>query len=174
MQEYLEMYGLRGVINRCGVLTGPWQMGKVDQGFVVLWVAQHVFEGPLSYIGFGGSGKQVRDILHIDDLYRLLDAQIKCLDELNGQVFNVGGGRAISVSLQELTVLCKEETGNYLDIQRVPETRQADIRVYLSDCHRVCEKTGWVPAITPAEIVSEIASWIRDKRVWLEPILAQA
>lgn len=68
MQEYLAMYGLRGVINRCGVITGPWQMGRVDQGVVVYWVARHVFGGPLSYIGYGGSGKQVRDILHIEDL----------------------------------------------------------------------------------------------------------
>ena len=173
MQEYLEMYELRGVVNRCGVLAGPWQMGKVDQGVIVLWIARHVFGVPLNYIGFGGSGKQVRDILHIDDLYRLIDVQINCLDALSGEVFNVGGGREISVSLQELTTLCEEVTGNRIDISRVPDTRPADIRVYLSDCRRVCEQTGWVPSIRPVDIITEIARWIYDHRVQLEPILAE-
>ena len=70
--EYVALYGLRAVINRCGVLTGPWQMGKVDQGFVVLWAARHLFGGALSYNGFGGAGLQVRDVLHVEDLYRLI------------------------------------------------------------------------------------------------------
>ena len=61
-----------GVINRCGVIAGPWQMGKVDQGVVALWVAKHHFEQELSYIGYGGAGKQVRDVLHIDDLLELV------------------------------------------------------------------------------------------------------
>jgi CDP-paratose 2-epimerase len=62
IEEYRVMYGLRAVINRCGVISGPWQMGKVDQGFVVLWLARHLFGGPLSYMGFGGDGLQVRDV----------------------------------------------------------------------------------------------------------------
>ena len=76
IQEYGAMYGLRYIINRCGVLAGPWQMGKVDQGVFALWVAMHHFERELSYIGWGGQGKQVRDLLHIDDLAELLDLQL--------------------------------------------------------------------------------------------------
>jgi CDP-paratose 2-epimerase len=75
--EYVALYGLRAVVNRCGVLTGPWQMGKVDQGFVVLWAARHLFGGPLSYNGFGGAGLQVRDALHVDDLFRLIRDQVE-------------------------------------------------------------------------------------------------
>ena len=66
LQEYIESYKIRGIINRCGVITGPWQMGKVDQGVFVLWVARHIFGGKLSYIGYEGKGKQVRDFIHID------------------------------------------------------------------------------------------------------------
>ena len=123
LQEYLDMYGLHGVINRCGVITGPWQMGKVDQGVVVLWVARHVFGGALSYIGYGGQGKQVRDMLHIDDLFRLVLYEIEHLDTLSGSIFNVGGGHAVSVSLQELTAVCRELTGEALDIGSVPAER---------------------------------------------------
>src|SRR5438477_348415 len=92
IEEYAYAYGLRAVVDRCGVLAGPWQMGKVDQGFVALWVARHLFEGRLSYIGFGGSGKQVRDVLHVDDLCDLVTRQIARLDDVGGEVFNVGGG----------------------------------------------------------------------------------
>ena len=98
------MYGLRAVINRCGVISGPWQMGKVDQGFVVLWLSRHLFGGPLSYMGFGGHGLQVRDVLHVDDLYDLIVRQLNGLNEYSGSLFNVGGGMASSVSLRELTV----------------------------------------------------------------------
>ena len=63
--EYCEMYSMRALINRCGVLAGPWQMGKVEQGFVSLWLARHLYGGELVYSGFGGLGLQVRDILHV-------------------------------------------------------------------------------------------------------------
>ena len=170
MQEYLEMYRLRGIINRCGVITGPWQMGKPEQGFVVLWVARHVFGGSLSYIGFEGNGKQVRDILHIEDLYRLLKIQIDHLEELKNQIFNVGGGREVSLSLQELTALCEQATGNRIDIQRVSETRPADIRIYMSDCRKVRERTGWMPFIQAGDIINEVAAWIHDHGIQLRPI----
>lgn len=77
LQEYLEMYGLRGVINRCGVIAGPGQMGKVDQGVAVLWMARHLYGGALQYIGYGGAGRQVRDLVHVDDILRLVLVQIE-------------------------------------------------------------------------------------------------
>ena len=94
VEEYRAMYGLRTVINRCGVISGPWQMGKIDQGFVVLWLSRHLFGGPLSYMGFGGHGFQVRDVLHVDDLYDLIVRQLNGLNEYSGSLFNVGGGMA--------------------------------------------------------------------------------
>ncbi len=100
IQEYNEFYKLPTVINRCGVLTGPWQMGKVDQGVMVLWIAKHFFEQKLSYIGYGGEGKQTRDILHVADLCRLVDWQIHNFEKVNGEILNAGGGVDVSVSLQ--------------------------------------------------------------------------
>ena len=136
IQEYMAAYGIQGVINRCGVITGPWQMGKVDQGFVVLWLARHMWNGNLSYIGYGGKGKQVRDILHIEDLYNLLRMQIDQLDEISGSVYNVGGGPELSISLYELTQICRDLTGHKIPIDSVFETRQADIPYYISDCRK--------------------------------------
>ncbi|MFA6149723.1 MAG: NAD-dependent epimerase/dehydratase family protein [Chitinophagaceae bacterium] len=171
IQEYCELAGVKAVINRCGVLTGPWQMGKVDQGVIVLWIARHIFQGKLGYFGYGGTGKQVRDILHIDDLYRLVDWQIHNIDKINGEIFNVGGGADCSVSLQELTRLCEKATGNKIQIDTVTENRVADIRIYLTDNTYVTQKTGWEPQINPEQIVKDITEWIIENRSILEPIL---
>ena len=76
------MFGLPTVIDRCGVIAGPWQMGKVDQGVFTYWVLAHHFGRPLRYIGYGGTGKQVRDLLHVDDLVDLIDAQLARPDAL--------------------------------------------------------------------------------------------
>lgn len=171
LQEYTAAYGIRGIINRCGVLTGPWQMGKIDQGFVALWVARHLWKGELAYIGYNGTGKQVRDILHIEDLYALLQRQIKSLDNYSGKIFNVGGGREVSVSLCELTEFCQEITGNKIAITSIPETRKADIPYYVSDCRYIESISGWKPARTVRKIVEDMCEWIQENSVVLEPIL---
>ena len=171
IQEFDQFYNFKAVINRCGVLAGPWQMGKVDQGVTVLWVARHFWKKPLSYIGYGGTGKQVRDILHVDDLFLLLDYQLHHMDELNGKTFNVGGGLESSLSLKELTALCQQVTGNTIDISEVKDNRQADIRIYVTDNTQVTKITGWKPTILPVEIVKQIFFWLRNNEKILQPIL---
>ena len=172
LQEYATSYGIKGIINRCGVLTGPWQMGKVDQGVIVLWVAKHLFEGELSYIGYGGTGKQVRDILHITDLFNLLTKQLKTVDSWNCEIFNVGGGLSGSVSLCELTTMCREFTGNTVPVHSVKETRANDLLCYLSDSAKVQKRYDWKPERSPPHIIEEITAWIRDNATALKPILA--
>ncbi len=172
IQEYMAAYGIRGVILRCGVLTGPWQMGKVDQGFVVLWLARHLWPGRLAYIGYGGKGKQVRDILHVNDLYALVCVLLDQMEEISGTVFNVGGGRDRTVSLCELTEICQEITGNKIPVEAIAETRKADIPYYVSDCRRVQQRTGWKPRWEVADMVDDIYAWLRDHEVLLRPILA--
>lgn len=172
LHEYIDTYKLKGIINRCGVITGPWQMGKVDQGVVVLWVAKHYFKKPLSYIGYGGSGKQVRDILHVQDLFNLVKLQLEDVEKYSDTVFNVGGGTEISVSLRELTELCIASTKNTVKIDRISENRPNDLISYISDCQKIQSLSGWRPTTSPRAIVEEITRWIHDHRVALEPILA--
>lgn len=171
IEEYTALAGLKTVVNRCGVITGPRQMGKVDQGVVVLWLAKHYWKQKLSYIGYEGTGKQTRDILHINDLFNLVDYQSHNIDTLNGEVFNVGGGNEVSISLLELTQLCEEITGNKIEISRIPETRAADIRLYITDNSYVTSKTGWKPEISPKQIISDIFAWIKENESDLEKIL---
>ena len=84
------MFGIKYLINRCGVLSGPWQFGVEDQGFVSLWIRSHINKNSLKYKGYGGYGQQVRDILHIDDFCELLLLQIKKFDKIYNNTFNVG------------------------------------------------------------------------------------
>lgn len=172
IQEFIEMYGIRGVINRCAVLTGPWQMGKVDQGVVVLWAARHLYGGELGYFGYGGTGKQVRDILHVDDLFKLLIKQYEDMDRHNGAVYNVGGGQDISISLCELTELCQKYSGNTINIKKVEETRVADIPYFITDNTKVEEATGWSPQIGREQILEEITHWLREHEASLKDILS--
>lgn len=170
--EYQQLLGLKTIINRCGVLTGPYQMGKVDQGVVVLWAARHFWKKDLGYFGFGGTGKQVRDILHVADLFELLDYQLNHLDELNGKTMNVGGGLEVSTSLRELTAVCEEISGNRINIKSVPETRTADIPLYLTDNSLVTELTGWTPTHSVHAIMEDVFKWIGENEKELAPLLA--
>ncbi|MBL8747998.1 MAG: NAD-dependent epimerase/dehydratase family protein [Planctomycetes bacterium] len=173
IEEYAAAYGMRAVVNRCGVLTGPWQMGKVDQGFIVLWASRHLFGKPLAYMGFGGHGHQVRDILHVADLYDLLRVQVRDFDAHRGRVYNVGGGHGVSVSLAELTALCAKRTGGASPtIGKDPETRAADIPFYVTDNARVTARTGWQPRRTVDHVLDDVFAWLREHRGALEPILA--
>lgn len=171
IREYVDMFGLEAVINRCGLIAGPWQMGKVDQGVVALWVAKHHYKKQLSYIGYGGSGKQVRDILHINDLFRLLQTQLKGIEKYNGGVYNVGGGMEQSASLLELTKLSEKHTGQKITIDKVPSERKGDIRIYVTDNSKVTKETGWQPKIGVEETVKEVAEWIKGSSNSLKTVL---
>jgi CDP-paratose 2-epimerase len=170
IQEYAASYGLRAVINRCGVLAGPGQFGKAEQGVFTFWVARHYFDRPLRYTGFGGAGKQVRDLLHPADLYALVVKQLNQIDACAGEVFNVGGGREVSVSLCELTEVCREVTGHGPAVASEATTGAVDIPLYLSDCRRAGERFAWRPARSVREIVAEIAQWVRRHEAELRPL----
>jgi CDP-paratose 2-epimerase len=169
--EYAETYGLRAVIDRCGVVAGPWQMGKVDQGVFTYWMLAHHFGRPLSYIGFGGAGKQVRDLLHVADLLELVDEQLCDPDRWAGATVNVGGGLDCSLSLHETTELCREITGRTVDVRPVLENRPGDVPIYISDCARLFSMTDWRPRRGPAEILGDIHAWIVDHDAALQAAL---
>lgn len=162
IEEYVSAFGLRAVINRCAVIAGPWQMGKVDQGVAAWWLLAHQFGSRLSYIGYGGWGRQVRDFLHCDDLFDLIEIQLARLDEVSGRTFNVGGGAANSLSLLELTDLCRAITGRTIPIDREPDTRVGDVRIFITDHRRVTDILGWRPGRTARRILEDIYAWSRS------------
>ena len=159
IEEYADAFGLRAVVNRCGVIAGPWQMGKVDQGVFSWWLLSHHFGRPLSYIGYGGSGKQVRDLLHIEDLVDLVTEQLDDPERWSGVVANVGGGRECSLSLLETTALCRELTGNEVPIEAEAETRPGDVPIYLSDCSRLHSISSWRPRRDARDVLADLLAW---------------
>lgn len=162
IEEYIAVYGIKAIINRCGLIAGPWQMGKVDQGVITLWVANHLFNRELSYIGYGGQGKQVRDVLHISDLCRLVKIQISDINTYSGEIFNVGGGLKNSVSLNELTEICKNITGHSISINAIEKTRQNDLIWYVTDNAKISSYSGWTPEKTISDTISDITEWVNE------------
>jgi CDP-paratose 2-epimerase len=162
IEEYRAAFGLKAVVNRCGVIAGPWQFGKVDQGVAALWVLAHHFRRPLSYIGYGGLGKQVRDFLHVDDLCDLVIEQINAFDDWDGWVGNVAGGSSNAASLCELTMLCRELVGNDIAIESIRGNRPADLRIFIGDCTRLFERTDWRPKRDVRRIVRDTVAWARE------------
>ena len=147
-------------------------MGKVDQGVVTLWVARHHFKRPLQYIGFGGSGKQVRDLLHVQDLFELLVRQIDSPDAWDGRIYNVGGGPDVSVSLRELTDHCQNVTKRSVAIAAHDETNPLDVRIYVTDASRAARDFNWRPERDAETIVRDIHDWICLHESDLAPLLA--
>jgi CDP-paratose 2-epimerase len=142
------------------VLAGPWQMDKVDQGVFTYWMLAHYFRRNLHYIGYGGRGKQVRDLLHVEDLAYLIEDQLVRPHHWDGATVNVGGGRDISLSLRETTELCREITGNSVEVTSSDESRPGDVRIYLSDCTRLYAMTDWRPQRSAREVLEDIFGWI--------------
>lgn len=169
--SYVESFDLRAVVDRCGVIAGPWQFGKVDQGAFTYWLFAHYFGRPLEYIGFGGSGKQVRDLLHVDDLVDLLDEQVVQPDLWAGITVNVGGGRQCSLSLLEATDLCRELTGRTVEIRAAGADRPGDVPLYLSDCARLFRHTEWRPRRDTDAILSDTLAWVHKHEVEVKSLL---
>jgi CDP-paratose 2-epimerase len=171
IEEYVALKNLNATVLRCGVIAGPGQFGKVDQGVLVFWLASHLWKKKIGYFGFGGEGKQVRDFLHIDDLFDLVNFELQQFNLVRGQVFNAGGGAANSASLQELTTLCEDATGNQIDIQSVKETRVADIPYYVTDNTTISSVTGWNPKRDLKKLVSDTYQWMLKNEMTLKDIL---
>ena len=160
--EYADAYSIPVVVNRCGVIAGPGQFGKADQGVFSQWLLCHYFNRPLSYIGWGGSGKQVRDILHVDDLADLIILQVQSTRSYSGMTFNAGGGHDFALSLLEATQLCQSITGNSIPIAPFPDSRRSDVPVYITDNRAITQTTGWKPGRPPAQVLTELYEWVRD------------
>lgn len=171
LEEYRDSYGIPAVVNRFGVIAGPWQMGKVDQGVFTYWMLAHFYRRPLTYIGYGGEGKQVRDLVHVDDAIDLIDEQLSDPARWDGVVANAGGGREVSLSLREATALCEEITGNRVEVASDPETRKGDVPVYISDCSRLFAHTDWRPRRAAREVLVDSFEWIRENEQALSAAL---
>lgn len=169
--EYAVWGGMRVVVNRCGVIAGPGQFGRTDQGVFTLWVARHFFGRGLKYTGFGGRGHQVRDLLHVDDVSALIRMQLDSWDRVAGRTFNVGGGRRGSVSMQEFTAICREVTGREVEVASDPVTAAVDVPWYITDHRSITGLLGWAPRHDPRRIAEDVREWIAGNAQELERLI---
>jgi len=160
IREFSFIYKTKYIINRLGVISGPWQFGKQDQGFVSLWVWKHMNKKKMSYIGFGGKGKQIRDVVHITDVCELITKQIKQINHVNNLTINAGGGKKNSISLKNLTKMCQRITLNKIKIFSNKKTSEYDIPYYVTDNLKVKKIYNWSPKKSFLDIVNDIYKWM--------------
>ena len=164
IEEFSYAFGLKYIINRCGVISGPMQFGKQDQGFVSLWVWKHILNKNLKYIGFGGHGNQVRDVLHVDDLVNLINLQIKKLNSIYNKKICVGGSKKSNTSLKNLTSICQKITGNKLKYTKVKNTSIYDIPYFITDNTLANKIYKWQPKKNIIDIVRDNYKWLIENK----------
>ncbi len=150
------------------LVSGPWQFGKQEQGFVSLWVWRHLNRLKLSYIGFGGTGRQVRDVLHIEDLCELILLQIRKFKKINNKLINVGGGKKNSLNLIQLTKFCKDITNNTIRINSVKKTSLYDVPYYISNINYVKKLYKWKPKRDLKKVITDLYNWMKVNRLVLK------
>ena len=161
IEEFSYAFKIKYIINRCGVISGPLQFGKQDQGFVSLWIWRHLMKKKLSYIGYEGLGNQVRDVLHIDDLSELINIQIKNLNKINNTLFTVGGSKKSYTSLKKLTEICQKITGNKLSMSKIKKTSIYDIPYFITDNSKITRTYGWKPKKNITNIIKDTYKWLK-------------
>ena len=164
IEEFSYAYGMKYLINRCGVISGPLQFGKQDQGFVSLWIWQHLNKKNLSYIGYGGHGNQVRDVIHINDLCELILIQIKKFNKIYNKLFTVGGSKKSFTSLKDLTKICEKITGNIIKFKKIAKTSNYDIPYYISDNRKIFKTYRWKPKKDINSIVKDTYDWLSKNK----------
>ena len=164
LEEFSYAFGIKFIINRCGVISGPLQFGKQDQGFVSLWIWRHYRNKRLKYIGYGGFGNQVRDVLHVYDLCDLILLQIKKFNKINNIIFTVGGSKTSNTSLIHLTKICEKITNNKIKFKKISKTSIYDIPYFITNNNLVTKTYGWKPKRNILKVVIDTFLWLKNNK----------
>ncbi len=161
MIDYARIYGLKTLVLRQSCIYGRRQFGVEDQGWVAHFIIAAVLNRPISIYG---DGKQVRDLLHVDDLIRAYDLGIQKIDELRGEALNLGGGPQNTLSIwTEFGPLLEELANKPIQI-RTGDWRPGDQRVFIADIRKAQEKLGWQPTISPQEGIRDLYQWVSQNQ----------
>ena len=164
IEEFSFAFNLKYIINRLGVVSGPLQFGKQDQGFISLWLWKHLNKKNLKYIGFGGHGNQVRDVLHIDDLNKIIEIQIKKFNYVFNKKFTIGGSLNNAISLKNLTKMCEKITDNKLEFVKIKNTSIYDIPYFVSSNKVVTKTYNWKPKKKLIDILIDTFNWLSSQK----------
>lgn len=156
--DYGRIYGLRTTAFRQSCIYGTRQFGVEDQGWVAWFTIASMFNRPISIYG---DGKQIRDVLWVEDLVAAYEAAIVNADRAVGQAFNIGGGPANTMSLLELIALLEQKIGRKIPL-KFADWRPGDQPVFVCNLDKAKKLLQWAPEVTPASGVQRLHAWIKD------------
>ncbi len=160
-RDYHRIYGLPTVVFRQSCIYGPRQFGIEDQGWVAWFVIAAVTGRPITIYG---DGKQVRDVLYVEDLLDAYDAAIEHIDVAQGKVYNIGGGPENVLSVwAEFGPLLERLLGREIPVGR-GEWRPGDQRVFYADIRKAERDLGWKPKVSVEEGVERLVRWVQENR----------
>lgn len=165
--DYARIYDLKTVSLRQSCIYGPHQFGVEDQGWVAWFTIASVLGRPLSVYG---DGKQVRDLLHVEDLVRCYTSAVGNIENCKGKAYNIGGGTSNVLSLLELLDHLQELIGSEIPF-KYDDWRPGDQRVFVSDISKAEKELQWKPRISVREGVEELYKWVQDNKSTLELVL---
>jgi CDP-paratose 2-epimerase len=161
VRDYSRIYGLRSVVLRQSCIYGPRQFGIEDQGWVAWFIIAAVTGRNITIYG---DGKQVRDILNVDDLLNAYDAAIEKIDIASGKVYNMGGGPENVMSVwAEFGPILERLLGETIEVAR-SDWRPGDQRVFYADIRKAKRELGWEPKIGVEEGIHRLFDWVKENR----------
>lgn len=160
VQDYAHTYGLNTVVLRMSCVYGTRQFGTEDQGWVAWFAIASVLQ---KTIRIYGDGKQVRDVLYIEDAVKAFELALRNAKRLKGEVFNIGGGPNNTLSLLGLLSILEKRTGRRPKL-KFGDWRPHDQKVYISDIRKAMEMLGWGPKVDPETGVNRLVGWVEANR----------
>ncbi len=168
VHDYSRIYGIPSVVFRQSCIYGPRQFGLEDQGWVAWFIIAAVLGKPITIYG---DGKQVRDILYVDDLCDLYLQAIERIDQVKGQIFNVGGGPENQVSIIQVIEYLGELLGHDLELA-FADWRPGDQKVFVTDTRKVRAELGWAPRVQVREGILCLLNWVTEHKEMIESVLS--
>ena len=161
VRDYARIYGLPTVVFRQSCIYGPRQFGVEDQGWIAWFIIAALTGKPITIYG---DGKQVRDVLYVNDLLNVYDAAITHIDQVAGQIYNIGGGPQNQLAVwQEFEPLLSALLGHKLAVDR-GDWRLGDQRIYVSDIRKAARELDWQPQINVKQGLTQLYRWITENR----------
>lgn len=164
-RDYARIYDLNTVVFRQSCIYGPQQVGIEDQGWIA-WFVRKALQN--ASVNVYGTGKQVRDLLYIDDLLDAYDMAERCVDKTRGQIYNMGGGPSSAKSVIEVLEIIKKDFPNLT--WKFEAWRAGDQKVYISDVSKAEHDFGWKPKTSSEAGISKLIAWARENQQSLPPI----
>jgi len=159
-RDYHRIYGLKTIVLRQSCIYGYRQFGIEDQGWVAWFCIASALGKPITIYG---DGKQIRDVLFIDDLVKAFELAFKNRRKAAGQIFNIGGGPQNTMSLHELLEFLERQKGEEIPV-KYENWRPGDQKVFVGNINKAKKELRWQPTVNPVEGVAKLYNWVTENK----------